>query len=171
MIDPLRGSSWSAPGTVAGFAQSQPNATLMQFAAAERERGARRALDLGCGAGRNAVPLASLGWTIVGLDLSGPMLGAAAARARAECPAGRMDLVMAPMEHLPLQSSSVDLGDRTRHLESGAIGGAVPRRDSRSGSGGQARRGTLRLHVLEDDVAGRTRARGWGALRLHGVLR
>ncbi len=109
MIDPLHGSSWSAPGTVAGFAQSQPNATLLRFAAEERERGAERALDLGCGAGRNAVPLASLGWNVVGLDLSGPMLNAAAGRARAECPAGRVNLVMAPMEHLPLRSNSVDL--------------------------------------------------------------
>jgi len=109
MTDPLRGSSWSAPGTVAGFAQSAPNATLMRFAAGERERGAERALDLGCGAGRNAVPLASLGWNVVGIDLSAPMLEAAAERARAECPAGRVNLVMAPMEHLPLRSNSLDL--------------------------------------------------------------
>ena len=109
MIDPLHGSSWSAPGTVAGFAQSAPNATLMRFAAGERARGAERALDLGCGAGRNAVPLASLGLNVVGLDLSGPMLDAAAGRARAECPVGRLNLVMAPMEHLPLRSNSVDL--------------------------------------------------------------
>jgi SAM-dependent methyltransferase len=109
MIDPLHGSSWSAPGTVAGFAQSAPNATLMRFAAGERARGAERALDLGCGAGRNAVPLAGLGLNVVGLDLSGPMLDAAAERARAACPAGRVNLVMAPMEHLPLRSHSVDL--------------------------------------------------------------
>ena len=113
MIDPLHGSSWSSPGTVAGFAQSAPNATLIRFAAGERERGAVRALDLGCGAGRNAVPLASLGWNVVGLDLSGPMLDAAAGRARAECPAGSVNLVMAPMEHLPLGSDSVDLWLRT----------------------------------------------------------
>ena len=94
---------------VAGFAQSAPNATLMRFAAAERERGAQRALDLGCGAGRNAVPLAGLGWKVVGIDLSGPMLHAAAERARSECPAGNLNLVMAPMEHLPLAAASVDL--------------------------------------------------------------
>ncbi len=86
MIDPLHGSSWSALSTVAGFAQSQRNATLMRFATEELERGAARALDLGRGAGRNAIPLASLGWDVVGLDLSGPMLDAAAGRARAECP-------------------------------------------------------------------------------------
>ncbi len=109
MIDPLHGSSWSAPGTVAGFAQSAPNATLLRFAGEERERGARRALDLGCGAGRNAVPLASQGWNVVGLDLSAPMLRAAVERTRAEHPAGHVNLVMAPMEHLPFTSASVDL--------------------------------------------------------------
>ncbi len=109
MADPLHGSSWSSPGTVAGFAQSASNATLIRFAAGERERGAVRALDIGCGAGRNAVPLASLGWNVVGVDLSRPMLDAAAGRARAERPAGSLNLVMAPMEHLPLGSDSVDL--------------------------------------------------------------
>jgi ubiquinone/menaquinone biosynthesis C-methylase UbiE len=108
MIDPLDGSSWSSPATVAGFEQSAPNATLLRFAAVERERGAQRALDLGCGAGRNAVPLANLGWTIIGLDLSAPMLRAAARRARAECPGRRVSLVMAPMESLPIASASVD---------------------------------------------------------------
>lgn len=94
---------------VAGFAQAAPNATLLRFAAEERARGARRALDLGCGAGRNAVPLAGLDWKVVGIDLSGPMLHAAAERARAECPGDNLNLVMAPMEHLPIASASVDL--------------------------------------------------------------
>ena len=80
-MDPLAGSQWSAPGTVAGFAQSAPNAVLMAFAEEERRRsGSARVLDLGCGAGRNAVPLARLGWKVVGTDLSWPMLRAAAAR-------------------------------------------------------------------------------------------
>lgn len=109
MVDPLRGSSWSAPGTVAGFAQSAPNATLLRFAVGERARGAGRVLDLGCGAGRNAVPLADLGWQVVGIDLSGPMLHAAAERARSACAAGNLNLVMAPMERLPIASASVDL--------------------------------------------------------------
>ena len=94
---------------VAGFAQSAPNATLLQFASGERARGARRALDLGCGAGRNAVPLAGLGWKVVGIDLSGAMLDAAAERARSECLAGNLHLVMAPMEYLPIAAASVDL--------------------------------------------------------------
>src|SRR4029453_1646091 len=43
-------------------------------------RGARL-LDLGCGQGRHAVPLAQLGYQVVGLDLRRPLLDRAAARA------------------------------------------------------------------------------------------
>ena len=66
---------------VAGFAQSAPNPVLMRFAADELSRSpGGRLLDLGCGAGRNAVPLAGQGWDVFGIDLSWPMLGAAALR-------------------------------------------------------------------------------------------
>jgi SAM-dependent methyltransferase len=109
-MDPLAGSSWSAPGTVSGFAQSAPNRVLMTFAAKELERAANgRALDLGCGAGRNAVPLARMGWRVVGTDLSWPMLGAAAARVREERLEGRLDLVLAPMERVPAGDDTFDL--------------------------------------------------------------
>lgn len=109
MVDPLEGSSWSAPGTVAGFAQSPPNDNLMRFAAAElpRSRGARL-LDLGCGAGRNAVPLARLGWDVVGIDLSWPMLSAAARRAREDESHGRVHLALAPMDQIPARQHSFD---------------------------------------------------------------
>lgn len=108
--DPLAGSTWSAPGTVAGFAQSQPNATLMAFAERERRLGPRRrALDIGCGAARNAVPLARLGWQVTGTDLSWPMLCAAATRARDEGLGDRLNLVLAPMDALPFQDRSCDL--------------------------------------------------------------
>jgi 2-polyprenyl-3-methyl-5-hydroxy-6-metoxy-1,4-benzoquinol methylase len=51
-VDPLADSQWSAPGTVAGFAQSAPNAVLMTFAEEELKRsGGGRVLDIGCGAG------------------------------------------------------------------------------------------------------------------------
>ena len=82
----------------------------MAFARAELQRpGAARALDVGCGAGRNAVPLARLGWDVVGTDLSWPMLSAAALRAVREGGAERLHLVLAPMDRLPVRSDSVDL--------------------------------------------------------------
>jgi SAM-dependent methyltransferase len=109
MKDPLAGSSWSEPGTVAGFAQSSPNPTLMRFATDERRAGGRRAVDIGCGAGRNALPVAGLGWDVVGLDLSWPMMAAAARRAAEERPTGRVYLALAPMEALPVQGRTVDL--------------------------------------------------------------
>lgn len=109
-MDPLAGSSWSAPGTVAGFAQSAPNAVLMRFAADELRRSpGARLLDVGCGAGRNAVPLARLGWDVFGIDLSWPMLGAAAQRARENEGTGRLHLALAPMDRIPARDHTFDL--------------------------------------------------------------
>jgi SAM-dependent methyltransferase len=109
-MDPLRGSQWSAPSTVAGFAQSPPNAVLMRFAQEELQRSQwTRVLDLGCGSGRNAVPLARLGWTVIGTDLSWPMLCAAAARRREDRLDDRLHLVLAPMESIPARDGSFDL--------------------------------------------------------------
>jgi SAM-dependent methyltransferase len=109
-MDPLAGSSWSAPETVAGFAQSVPNAVLMKFAEEELQRaGGARLLDLGCGAVRNAVPLARLGWKVVGTDLSWPMLSAAAGRAREDRLEDRLHLILAPMENIPAKDRSFDL--------------------------------------------------------------
>jgi len=96
---------------VAGFAQSAPNAVLLRFAEAERRRrgGDARALDLGCGAARNAIPLIGLGWDIVGVDLSWPMLSAAAQRARQERVDHHLHLILGPMDQIPARSESFDL--------------------------------------------------------------
>jgi ubiquinone/menaquinone biosynthesis C-methylase UbiE len=93
---------------VAGFAQSAPNAVLMKFAGDELREGARL-LDLGCGAGRNAIPLARLGWNVVGTDLSWPMLSAAVMRAQEHRLSDRFHGVLAPMENIPARDCSVDL--------------------------------------------------------------
>ena len=94
---------------VAGFATSAPNATLMAFARAAFERGGACAVDLGCGAARNAVPLAEMGWQVTGIDLSQPMLAAAAERARAAGVADRVRLYHAPMDAVPVPDASQDL--------------------------------------------------------------
>jgi SAM-dependent methyltransferase len=103
--DPLAGSSWSEAGTVAGFAQSPPNDTLLRYAAARpRLTSHLRIVDIGCGAGRNAVPLAQPGSDVVGIDLSWPMLTAAAARVT-----GGLHVVLAPMDALPVRDGWADL--------------------------------------------------------------
>jgi SAM-dependent methyltransferase len=108
--DPLAGSSWSRPSTVAGFATGSPNQTLIAFAGAERSRASgHRLLDIGCGAGRNAVPLAMSGWSVLGVDLSLPMLAAAATRAREEQVADRCRVALGSMDHLPVASQSCEL--------------------------------------------------------------
>jgi SAM-dependent methyltransferase len=107
LLDPLAGSQWSEPGVVAGFSTSAPNPTLMQYAqrlAASRHT-TLRVLDIGCGAGRNAVPLARAGLEVIGTDLSWPMLAAAASR---DC-GGRLQVALAPMQSLPVRDRSIDL--------------------------------------------------------------
>lgn len=109
--DPLAGSPWSAAETVAGFSQSQPNEVLMRFAAGELRRAgsAGRVLDIGCGAARNASPLAAMGWMVLGTDLSVPMLSGAHERVRAEGTDRRVHLALAPMDALPVHDASIDL--------------------------------------------------------------
>jgi ubiquinone/menaquinone biosynthesis C-methylase UbiE len=109
-MEPPGSSRWNAPETVTGFARSLPNPNLMRFAETEwRGAGRARGLDLGCGAGRNAIPLARLGWTVLGIDVSWPMLSAAAERLREERLRGRLHLALAPMDRLPIRDRSVDL--------------------------------------------------------------
>lgn len=72
----------------------------MTFISDERgRRPLRRLLDIGCGAARNAAPLAALGLEVLGIDLSWPMLQAARARPRPV--AGRLELALAPMDRIP----------------------------------------------------------------------
>ena len=105
----MSGSSWSRPETVAGFAQSPPNPRLIALAdsAIDSERPGR-VLDIGCGAGRNAVPLAARGWDVVGTDLSRSLLRAAADRAVQESVTSRVGLVEAAMDALPVPDRTFD---------------------------------------------------------------
>lgn len=109
-LDPLAGSNWSDPATVAGFTRAAPNEALMGYAdAVAAGMAGRRALDLGCGAGRNALPLAERGWAVLALDLSWPMLVAGAGRARSEGLVGKVAWALSPMESIPAPDDSFDL--------------------------------------------------------------
>ena len=108
-MDPLAGSPWSTPETIDSFLRASPNQHLLQFAHAERRRAVDRCLDIGCGAGRNAVALAAQGWQVVGVDLSYPMLQAAAMRAQREGVGSRLHVALAPMDCLPVRMRSVNL--------------------------------------------------------------
>lgn len=95
---------WIDPGMVAVFAASPPNRDLLAYASRKSEAAGRlRILDIGCGAGRNAVPLADAGAHVVGTDLSLPMLLAARGRDGA-----RVHLVQAPMHAIPVADRSFD---------------------------------------------------------------
>lgn len=107
-MDPLAGSSWSARNTVEGFARGEANRVLVRLAATELARvRSGRALDIGCGAARNAAALSAMGWNVLGTDLSWPML--CAARERMQTIAGRFQGVLAPMDALPVASGAFDL--------------------------------------------------------------
>ena len=95
---------------VAGFARSSPNPVLQRFAAETfHRRGRGCVVDIGCGAARNAVPLARSGWAVLGTDLSWPMLGAARQRGIDAGVASGLQFVLAPMESLPLRDRCADL--------------------------------------------------------------
>ena len=90
---------------VAGFAAAPPNPHLIDYARRQCRRDSQLSVvDIGCGAGRNAVPLALAGAHVIGTDLSLPMLRAA--RDRTAC--GRLQLALAPMHALPVRDRSID---------------------------------------------------------------
>lgn len=74
-----------------------------------RRSGGAIVLDVGGGAGRNAIPLAAAGWDVIGTDTSRPMLAAAQQRWRDEGRRGRVLFVEAPMDALPVRGGGFDL--------------------------------------------------------------
>jgi ubiquinone/menaquinone biosynthesis C-methylase UbiE len=103
-------SPWTKPEIVTGFMTSPPNQHLLTLAQTLMSpRGAKRLVDIGCGAGRNIEPLAEQGWTITGLDLSMPMLVAASERMRRRNIHTRVTLVRAAMDRLPLAHRCADV--------------------------------------------------------------
>jgi ubiquinone/menaquinone biosynthesis C-methylase UbiE len=102
-------SPWNSPEVVARFAASPGNETLLHFANKElsRSRG-HRLLDIGCGAGSNAVPLAKMGWNVLGIDYSQAMLDSLTQRIQVENLAYRLRVHYASMTYLPAMNRSMD---------------------------------------------------------------
>ncbi|HEY6050277.1 MAG TPA: class I SAM-dependent methyltransferase, partial [Thermoanaerobaculia bacterium] len=101
---------WDEAGVVGSFSAATPNRVLMEFVRSEMAQCAGlRILDLGCGAARNAAPMAALGGTVVATDVSWPMLKAARGRVASEGVAGRVRLVRASMDYLPVRDATFDL--------------------------------------------------------------
>ncbi len=100
---------WNTPEMVARLSATPPNARLMHFAAGEWRKGTgNHLLDIGCGAGCNAIPLAQAGWNVAGIDLSEPMLAAARQRANEGGQANQLHFKQAAMDHLPLADNCCD---------------------------------------------------------------
>jgi SAM-dependent methyltransferase len=101
---------WEDARTVAGFVSGEPNAVLLEFARRFVAAGATpRCLDIGCGAARNAIALAELGFRVTGTDLSAPMIRGARDRVRALPLPVAVALALAPMAPLPFRDDIFDL--------------------------------------------------------------
>ena len=109
-MPPAETRRWDDAGTVQNFSTAGPNRVLLEFVRVELSRRPElRILDLGCGAARNAAPMAALGGTVIGLDVSWPMLVGARRRVAFDGVAGRVKLVRAPMDDLPIKDVTADL--------------------------------------------------------------
>jgi ubiquinone/menaquinone biosynthesis C-methylase UbiE len=101
---------WEDAEVVRGFSTAAANEHLLAFCRAELARRPKlRVLDVGCGAARNAAPMAAEGAAVIGTDVAWPMLEAAGRRVVSEGVAERVALVCAPMDRLPLGDATVDL--------------------------------------------------------------
>jgi SAM-dependent methyltransferase len=65
-------------------------------------------VELGCGNGRVGIPLALMGYWLVCLDISGPLLTSGVEHARLEGAGHLLEFVEADASHLPLRGSVVD---------------------------------------------------------------
>jgi SAM-dependent methyltransferase len=98
-----RMSDHYADGTYRWWHLSGPSPELVQaLADGWLPAAGGRAVDVGCGAGSEAVHLHQAGWSVIGLDLS-----AVALRTATQCSHGPAYL-QADLLHAPLRSASVD---------------------------------------------------------------
>jgi len=90
------------------FRQREPTWAVIRFAKLLKERGLRRVLDLGCGAGRHLVFLAKEGFEVFGLDSSPVALELSRERLAEEGLTARVELVQADMTRIPYPDGFFD---------------------------------------------------------------
>lgn len=105
---------WNSDRVVRTFRTARPSESLMRFAEsyASRKDGPCRELeilDIGCGAGRNALPLAAAGHRVTGIDSAREMVRAARDAARLSRDGGqRCRFVEGSMDTLPFEDKTFD---------------------------------------------------------------
>ncbi len=78
--------------------------------ASSRQAGERRRiLELGCGTGRVAIPVAKAGASVIGIDRSASMLARARTRVRRARLGSRLKLIRGDIRHLPFPDKSFEL--------------------------------------------------------------
>lgn len=90
------------------FRQREPAWAVVRFAKLLKERGLRRVLDLGCGAGRHLAFLAKEGFEVVGLDSSPVALELSHRRLEEEGLIAQAELIRADMTKIPYPDGSFD---------------------------------------------------------------
>ena len=83
-----------------------PEEDVREVSAALRANGMRRAIDLGCGVGRHAIHLSSLGFSVAALD--GSQNGVGIARQRAREAGQPVEFLLGLMTELPFREGQAD---------------------------------------------------------------
>ncbi len=136
MSEPFAGLYAESYDALYGDKDYAAECDLIERLFATREGGVETVLDLGCGTGNHAIPLAARGYRVTGVDRSADMIAAAAAKAGAavafhtgdlrEVDLGRrFDAVLIMFAVLGYQTTNLDvlaaLATARRHLETGGL--------------------------------------------------
>lgn len=106
---PPNAQVWNSPEVVSSFLKASASRTLLDFVrefaggrGPNRDRNRLNVLDIGCGAGRNTLPLAEDGHYVVGVDIAPAMVEAATESARTRKVYDRCSFLTGRMDRLPL---------------------------------------------------------------------
>ena len=97
MVDDVAVRAWDAEYAAGRYSGEPPVGFVEDIVAAATEAGADKGLYIGCGNGRNYIPLAEAGLDLTGLDISATAIGQLAAR----LPERRDRLVAGDLSALP----------------------------------------------------------------------